>query len=118
MACWPANVVGAFFLSLIIIDCMIGDYDDLIPHSLVGVLATLGFWLICAFLGQDLSAALLVVPSVLVICFTLSIWFIGNSLKNGGYCMSRGGGPPPIPQPIDFPPPTPSIKKCNQPPSS
>jgi hypothetical protein len=90
MACWPANIVGAFFVALIIFDAIIGDYDYLIPHSVYGILATFAFWALCFLIGDKISGALLVVPSVVIFIFVFSIWFIGQSMKNRGYCMSRG----------------------------
>lgn len=90
MACWPANIVAAFFVALLIFDAIIGDYDELIPHSLYGILATLVFWGLCFLIGEKISGAVLVVPSVVVLIFVFSIWFIGQSMKNRGYCMSRG----------------------------
>ena len=90
MACWPANVVGAFFVSVLIIDCILGTYGNLITHSIVGIIVTIVFFMICTLMGEDLSAALLVVPSILALAFVLSLWFIGQSLKNRGYCMKQG----------------------------
>lgn len=90
MACWPANIVGAFFVSVLIIDCILGTYGNLLTHSVIGIIVTLVFFMICMFLGEDLSAALLVVPSILAVTFGLSLWFIGQSLKNRGYCMKQG----------------------------
>jgi hypothetical protein len=90
MACWPANIVGAFFIAILIIDCILGTYGNLLTHSIVGIIVTIVFSMICTFIGEDLSAALLVVPSILALAFVLSLWFIGQSLKNRGYCMKQG----------------------------
>ena len=90
MACWPANIVGAFFVALLIFDAIIGDYNELIPHSLYGIVATFVFWALCFLIGEQISGAVLVVPSIVVLIFIFSIWFIGQSMKNRGYCMSRG----------------------------
>ena len=43
MACWPANIVGAFFVALLIFDTTTGEYDDLLPHSAAGIVATFVF---------------------------------------------------------------------------
>ena len=89
MACWPANVVGAFFVSVLIIDCIMGTYGNLLTHSIVGIIVTIIFFMICGTLGEDLSASLLVVPSILILVFVLSLWFIGESLRNRGYCIKK-----------------------------
>jgi hypothetical protein len=125
MACWPANIVGAFFVALLIFDTMMGEYDDLLPHSAAGIVFTFIFWLVCYVLGESVSAAVLVVPSVVLIVFVFSIWFVGKSMKQRGYCMSKGQGdqclpppakpkcPPPKPK---CPPPAASLKpKCPPP---
>jgi len=92
MACWPANIVGGFFIALLIFDSIIGDYKDLLPHSVIGIITTLVFWLVCTALGEQVSGAVLIVPSVFAAVFVFSIWFFGKSMKNRGYCMSRGIG--------------------------
>jgi len=90
MACWPANIVGSFFIALLVFDSIVGDYEDLLPHSVVGVITTLVFWLICFVLGEQVSGAVLVVPSVFATIFLFSLWFFGQSMKNRGYCISSG----------------------------
>jgi len=97
MACWPANIVGAFFIALLVLDTMRGEYDDLLGHSLAGIILTLVFWAICMGVGQAISAAILVVPAVFVIVFVFSLWFFGASMKQRGYCMQSGCLPPPKP---------------------
>ncbi len=118
MACWPTNIVGAFFVALLIFDAMMGEYDDLLPHSATGIVFTFVFWLVCYGLGESVSAAVLVVPSVVLVVFVFSIWFVGKSMKQRGYCMSKGQGdqclpPPPKPK---CPPAAASLKpKCPPP---
>lgn len=114
MACWPANIVGAFFVALLIFDAIIGDYHELIPHSVYGILATTSFWLLCLLIGEEISGAVLVVPSVVILIFVFSVWFIGQSMKNRGYCMSRGKADKCVSptQPKPTPPPKP---KCPPP---
>jgi hypothetical protein len=102
MACWPANVVGAFFVSVLIIDCIMGTYGNLLTHSIVGIIVTIVFFMICGTLGEDLSASLLVVPSVLILVFVLSLWFIGESLRNRGYCIKKDTCDPGL-EPISVP---------------
>ena len=117
MACWPANIVGAFFVALLIFDTMMGEYDDLLPHSAAGIVFTFIFWLVCYGLGESVSAAVLVVPSVVLVVFVFTIWFVGKSMKQRGYCMSKGQGdqclpPPPKPK---CPPAAPPKPKCPPP---
>ena len=73
MACWPANVVGAFFVAVLLIDCILGTYGNLLTHSIVGIIVTVIFSMICTFISEDLSAALLVVPSILALAFVLRL---------------------------------------------
>ena len=103
-------------MALIIFDAMMGEYDDLLPHSAAGIVFTFVFWLVCYGLGESVSAAVLVVPSVVLIVFVFSIWFVGKSMKHRGYCMSKGQGyqcPAPKPK---CPPAAASLKpKCPPP---
>ena len=112
MACWPANIVGAFFVALLIFDTMTGEYDDLLPHSAAGIVFTFVFWLLCYGVGESVSAAVLVVPSVVLVVFVFSIWFVGKSMKQRGYCMSKGKGDQCLPPKPKCPPPKP---KCPPP---
>jgi len=112
MACWPANIVGAFFVALLIFDAMSGEYDDLLPHSAAGIVFTFVFWLLCHGVGESVSAAVLVVPSVVLVVFVFSIWFVGKSMKQRGYCMSKGKGDQCLPPKPKCPPPKP---KCPPP---
>lgn len=115
MACWPANIVGAFFVALLIFDTMTGDYDDLLPHSAAGIVFTFIFWLVCYGLGESVSVAVLVVPSVVLIVFVFTIWFVGQSMKHRGYCMSKGQGYQCLPPKPKCPPPAPPKPKCPPP---
>ena len=113
MACWPANATAAFFVVLIIFDIAKGSYNDLPFHGVLGILATLVFWLVCITLGQSVSAAILVVPAIFLFVFLFTIWFIGESFQKRGCCMSCGdsscsGCKAP-------PPPKPPAKKCEPP---
>lgn len=90
MACWPATIVGAFFIVLILFDVSIHNYNDLPMHGVTGILMTLVFWVICATLGQSLSAAVLVVPATFTTIFILGIWVAKKSLQNRGCCVTCG----------------------------
>ena len=110
MACWPATIVGAFFIVLIIFDTYISNYDDLPMHGVTGVLLTLVFWVICSTLGESLSAAVLVVPATFTIVFILGIWVTKKSLQNRGCCVTcNTSAADPVPKP-KCPPPKP---KCS-----
>ena len=114
MACWPANIVGAFFIAVLVLDSMRGDYDELLGHSLAGIITTLIFWSICMGLGESISGAILVVPAVFVIAFAFSLWFFGESMKHRGYCMRSGCAPKPKPTCAPLkptcPPPKPKVE--------
>jgi len=114
MACWPANVTAAFFVVLIIFDLTNGSYADLLFHGVAGTLVTLLFWLVCVTMGQSISAAILVVPAVFLFIFLFTIWFVGQSFKNKGCCMSCGesscGGCKAPPRKAPVPP-----NKCKKP---
>jgi len=76
-ACWPANTVGAFFIALLIVDSLNGNFLDLPYHAIVGVTLTCLFWLVCSTFGVSISAAILVVPAVVLIIVLI------NTILNG-----------------------------------
>ena len=81
MDCWPANVVGVFFLVLLISDVYYLQYLDLPAHSLIGIMVTLFFWLICNVLGEYIAAAILIIPGIFFL-FYLAIGFWASELIN------------------------------------
>lgn len=91
MSCWTANIVGAFFLSLIIYDLVKKEYDDLPYHAIVGILLTLLYWGLCNLGGDALSGAVLIIPGIFVAVFLFTVWFTGESLKKRGCCMKCSG---------------------------
>ena len=97
MACWPANIVGAFFVVLLLVDATVGNYDDMSMHGITGVLMTLLFWFVCSILGEAVSGAVLAVPAVVVLIFMFSVWFVGKSIKNRGCCVTCSKKAPPRP---------------------
>lgn len=115
MACWPASIVGAFFVILILFDLIANKFDDLPMHSVTGILLTLVFWVICSTLGQELSGAILVVPATFTIIFVLGIWFAKKSLMKRNYCISTGCHDPPPPKPKPTPKCEPPKPKCPPP---
>ena len=66
-ACWPSNTVGAFFVALLIIDTIYGNFIDLPFHAIVGIILTCVFWLLCSTFGVGISGAVLLVPAIVVV---------------------------------------------------
>ena len=66
-ACWPANVVGAFFIAILIIDTVYGNFLDLPYHGIVGIFLTCIFWLVCSAFGEAISGAILLVPAIFLV---------------------------------------------------
>jgi len=72
MSCWPANIVGIFFIALIVFDIVNKYWVNLGYHAGIGILLTGLFWALCSFIGEYISAAILVVPLVFVVGFLVS----------------------------------------------
>ena len=89
--CWPANVVGAFFIAVLVFDMVQKNYGDLPYHAMAGVVMTFLFWLVCSFVSVSVSGALLIVPAVFLIVFLFTVWFMNESLKQRGCCMNCNG---------------------------
>jgi uncharacterized membrane protein len=89
--CWPANVVGAFFIAVIIFDMVQKKYGDLPYHALSGVVVTFLFWLVCSFVSVTVSGAILIIPTVFISVFLFTVWFMNESLKQKGCCMNCNG---------------------------
>jgi len=89
--CWPANVVGAFFIAVLIFDMIQKNYGDLPYHALAGVVVTFLFWLVCSLVSVSVSGALLIVPAVFLTVFLFTVWFMNESLKQRGCCMNCNG---------------------------
>ena len=87
MACWPTNVVGAFFLALLVFDMVKGQFNDLTYHAIVGVVLTGLFWAVCFFVGEAVSGGILLVPATFLLVFLFSMWLAGKSLVNRGCCV-------------------------------
>jgi len=86
--CWPANIVGAFFIALIIFDIIQKNYSDLPYHGIVGILLSGLLWGLCLLVGPNISMATLVVPLVFLGIFLFSVWFMNESMKARGCCMN------------------------------
>ena len=84
LACWSANIVGAFFIALLAIEAYNGSYAELPYHAIIGILATCVFWLICSIVGPWISGAILIVPAIFLI-----IVLINTAVDYGSQCASE-----------------------------
>lgn len=96
MACWPANLVTAFFVALLGFDFIQKDFQNLPVHAIFGVTFVALFWIVCSLVDERVSAALLLVPAVFLGIFMFSIWFTGQSLKQQGCCVNCTGSNRPV----------------------
>lgn len=104
MACWPATVAGAFSLALLLLDLYVDNWDDLPNHALYGIVFTGIFLVLCNFVNESVSGAVLVVPALLLIVFAISIWIVGTSIRKRGCCLNCNSNPEPSPCPEPSPP--------------
>ena len=88
--CWPAYIVGAFFVALVAFDIIQKDYSSLPQHSIIGVCVTGLLWLLCWLIGPSITMGTLVVPLVFIAIFLFSVWFMNESMKARGCCMTCG----------------------------
>lgn len=88
MACWPANITGAFFLALLVFDMIQGDFGDLPYHAVLGIIVVALLWIVCSFVSVGVAAGILLVPSIFLIVFLFSMWLTGKSLQNRNCCMN------------------------------
>ena len=89
--CWPANIMGAFALSLIIFDMVRGEWGYLPYHGVAGIFLVGVIWALCNFISVSVAAAVLLVPAIFIFVFLFTIWFTEQSLKNQECCMTCGG---------------------------
>jgi hypothetical protein len=89
MACWPANLVGAFFLALIIFDMVYQKWDNIVSHILLGLVFTGLFWGICAGISESVSGGILAVPVVFLIVFLGTAWFFNKYKTPTVVCPSE-----------------------------
>lgn len=89
--CWPANIVGLFFVALLIFDIIQKEYSSLPYHGILGVCVTGLLWLLCWLIGPSVTMATLVVPLIFAGIFLFSIWFMNESMKKRGCCMTCDG---------------------------
>jgi hypothetical protein len=89
--CWPAYIVGAFFVALVAFDIIQKDYSSLPQHGLIGVCVTGLLWLLCWVIGPSITMATLVVPLIFIGIFLFSVWLMNESMKARGCCMTCNG---------------------------
>jgi hypothetical protein len=105
--CWPAYIVGAISISIVIFDIIVKDWSNLLPHSIGGVLVTILFWALC-LIHTSLSAAVLIVPLFAFIIFFFTLWLTRESMKKRGCCIKCQPEPEPA-SPCEAPKP---VAKC------
>lgn len=88
--CWPAGVAGAFFSALIIMDIIKKDYKNLPFHGILGVCITGILLLLCELIGVSIAMAVLVIPTIFATIFLFTVWFMNESMKARGCCMTCG----------------------------
>jgi Zn-dependent protease with chaperone function len=88
--CWPAGAAGAFFSAVLIMDIAQKDYASLPFHGILAVCVTGILWLLCELIGQPLTLAVLVIPLIFASIFLFTVWFMNESMKKRGCCMTCG----------------------------
>jgi hypothetical protein len=88
--CWPAGAAGAFFLGIIIMDIVRKEYKNLPFHGILGVCVTGILWLLCELIGVSVTAGILVIPAFFALIFFFTVWFMNESFKKQGCCMTCG----------------------------
>jgi hypothetical protein len=132
--CWPANIVGAFFIALLIFDIIQKNYSALPYHGIIGICVTGLLWGVCMLLGSSIAMATLVVPLIFIGIFLFTGWMVGNKItcetcpktpvekegrfvkrktpKNQSDCPVLLPEPQPKPEPKPEPQPKPEESVC------
>jgi hypothetical protein len=105
-----ANLMGLFFISLILFDIITNDWSDLPLHAGIGIIVTFLYFLVCNVLGEAISSAILFVPAIFLFAFILASWLLRNNLLKQNCCINCKGVSKPPCNPV---PSTPIPKKCN-----
>jgi len=82
------NILGIFCISVIIYDVLMSNWIDLPYHAIVSVVFLSFFYGACLLLGDTISLAILLIPTVVVVISFVTIWFMGESLNAQGCCMT------------------------------
>lgn len=88
MNCIAANILAGITVLIILFDIVQQEWSNLPYHAGGGIVLTLLFWLLCRFMGSDISFSILVVPLLFLFIFVLGILFTQQSLKNQGCCLT------------------------------
>jgi hypothetical protein len=88
MVCWPVYIVGGFFISLLLADLYSYEWDLLPGHATLGILITGLFSVFCVLFGNDISLAVLFVPTVFILMFMLTSWLFYSKLTADKCCMT------------------------------
>jgi len=111
MTCISANIVGIFFIGLLIFDISTHNLDDLPFHAVVGICFTALYTVVCYVLGEMVSSAILFVPGVFLFAFLLASWLLRNNLISQNCCVKCSGKSiPACPKPSPTPTQTPMSK--------
>jgi hypothetical protein len=91
--CWPANVVSAFFIALIVFDLIQKDWVGLPGHIIAGLVLVIVFFVLCWIVGPQITGAVLVVPGVFLVIFLFAVWLTntyGTPKQSKGSQMFKG----------------------------
>jgi hypothetical protein len=100
MVCWPATIVGAITVAIIIFNMIEGEWMDVAYQGGIGALGTLFFWILCYFFGEQISFGVFIVPAIMFLTFLLASWLITKRLNDRGCCVKcNGQAPKPEPSP-------------------
>jgi hypothetical protein len=66
------------------------DYSSLPFHGILAVCVTGILWLLCELIGESVTLGVLVVPAIFAGIFLFTVWFMNESLKKRGCCMTCG----------------------------
>jgi hypothetical protein len=88
MLCWPVYFVGGFFISLLLLDIYQYSWNILPYHAGLGICFTGLYYLFCVFFGNDISMAVLFVPTVFILMFFLASWLFYKNIQAHGCCMT------------------------------
>jgi hypothetical protein len=91
MDCWPVKLVGTFFLALIVYDFIEAEWEQVPPHTIIGILITGLFLGLCALVGEGISGAVLVVPLLMLAIFLFATYMFKRALARKGCCIKCTG---------------------------
>ena len=66
------------------------EYKDLPFHGILGVCVTGILWFLCQLIGVSITAGILVIPAFFALIFFFTVWFMNESFKKQGCCMTCG----------------------------